>query len=215
MSSSKTYSLLWEKSLITNVRKTHNSWAKGFDLTSASPEVIERFACYSDRILKNHVSSYNTSIIESLIRYDLAFMDSDIIRIGERNYKAIDLSGVDRKSLLTKHKMVQLIESNPEKPLLINYLEKLTIKDYERELVFLATSQFDRLVEKYKLQKSVDLQFVLQIYATTTSPLDLVKFIFFTMAQQAPLKKEPLFRALFNFLSNQSLDDLYFYLKQK
>lgn len=204
----------WEKSLITNVEKTYNSWVKGFDLSSANDEVISKFCIYLDSIFSNKTGKYNTSIISQLIKKDVVFTEDQIIKIGPIAYRFGSAKKEDLLRSFKEEKVIQIIGMKNTDCDIVAYLNSLTIKDYERELVFLVSGSFDSLIEKYNLSEKIDVLFMNQIYATTTKPLDLIKFIFFTMSQQDILKKDPLFMVLYNYLSNASLDDLYNYLRK-
>lgn len=204
----------WENTLITDIQKTRQLWVSGFDLSKISPEKIPLFCNYVDTIVKNSVSGINTSIISTLMTQNFVLVESQILKIGDKQYKVSDFKSLDLKKLLAESKFIQLIDIPSLEYNLIKYLTNLDVKTYEREFIFLATTEFDKLIIKYKMESKVDVAFVGQIYATTSIPYDLVKFIFFTMSQYAEFKKDPLFRVLYNYLSNSSLDELYLFLKK-
>lgn len=203
----------WEGALIKSATRTHDLWVNGLDVGAVSSESKIKFVNQVESVVKNKVSSYNISIISALITNEMVLTDSHFLNFDGKSQQigSIDISSI--KELVLSSKKVQLQDTKNTDLDLVTFLKNIEMKVYERELIFLVTSVFDDLIVKYNLEKKVDTNFLNQIYATSNKPLDLVKYVFFTMGQHELLKKDRLFKVLFGYLADQNLDDLYLYLK--
>lgn len=205
--------MIWDNNpFIENAKKNLINWEKGYDLSGADAVTLEKFGAYASLVLKPNVVRYDTSIIETLVKKDIVLTESHEIIIGDNSYKLGSLTSSEIRTLIRNEKNARLISTISHN--LVEFLESLSFKDYERELSFLITNRFDQMIIDKKLSDEIDLDFVNQIYSTTHHSIDQIKFVFFTMAQNPNLKNEALFKVLYKYLSNLKLDELYFYLRQ-
>lgn len=212
--SNKNYSPNWDKSLIKNVEKSYNNLVRGFDLTNYDDSLFQKVMNYLDQLLSNKIKRFDTSLISSLIKKDIVLTENQLLKIGNDLFRIGSFKKEELKFLVKENKNFKLFQTPDPENDLIAYLNSLSISHYEREFIFLITHRFDQLIVKYRLEKQIDTSFINQIYSVSDSPFDLIKFVFFTMAQHQEFKKDPLFKVIYNYLSNNNLDELFFYLKQ-
>lgn len=211
------YKPYWkENRLLAEVRFVQGNWVKGWKLNSLNKNDLEKFIESIDLLILNSVPSYNSTLISKLCQSNTnyVFKQNELIAISNR--AIFPIKAENRELIINSIRELKevklIIKPNSDNDLFYS-LNKLTDADFERELIFEITNRFDAIL-KENPQFDVDRDFIQQFYASTNKPLDLVKFVFFTMSRIEPLKKHPLFIVLFSYLSDSRLDRLYDFLKK-
>jgi len=208
------YNPYWEENLILNqVDLLQYQWVSGFNLENSSNVYLNKFIENLDNLIINSTIRFTPSSINQVLKDGFVFKQGHFLQIGKSSIYPIQFS--IRQMIiedLRKEKKIKLLSSSEDN--LLDFMKTLTNKDYERELVFELTNRFDKLIIENRLESEIDLDFVKQIYSSTNKPLDLIKFVFFTMSRNETLKKTNLFRLIYDYLNDSKLDRLYLYLKK-
>lgn len=209
------YKPYWkENKFLNELGLIHSKWEKGWNLKHYSTENLNFFLKELEHLISNSVPSFNNIVISQLIKNNYLFKQNELLEISDR--AIIPISNENKTIILDsvrELKKVRLIVNHKTENDLLSVLSRFENSDFERELVFEITNRFDLLLKKNP-SIDIDRDFIKQFYASTNKPLDLIKFVFFSMSRNDILKKDPMFVVLFSYLSDSRLDRLYDFLKK-